>query len=127
MRTATFNAIAIAVGALVVTAVAAIAWKTASEGEVEYTGEDILVTVDYVTHCQTMTQECYAAADAAIDWALAHRRIAKGCLARLPGRRAIARGTLIWLNAHVELHPLAAEEGITRAIEAIWGQRCKAA
>ena len=47
----------------------------------------------------------------------------KECLAHMPGRRAIARGALIWLNAHVEIHPMPADEGIARAMEAVW--RCK--
>jgi len=121
LKTATFNAIAILVGALVVTAIAAIAWHTANEGDVpEYDGKDILITVDYVTHCQKMTEECYAAADAAIDAALKDGRTTAACMARRPSRRAIARGALIWLNAHVELHPLPVDEGIARAMDAVW-------
>lgn len=116
----TFNVLAVLIGALVVVGIAAIVWRTANESETGYTGEGILVTVDYVSHCQTMTEECYAAADHATQWALAHRRLTKACLAQRPSRRAVARGALIWLNAHVEVHPLPVEEGITRAADAIW-------
>jgi hypothetical protein len=116
----TFNAVALLTGALVVTAIAAIVWRTASEGEIpEYDGKDILITADYVAHCQKMTAECYDAADKSIDWALAHRRVTAACLSR-PSRHAMARGALIWLDAHVELHPLPVEDGITRAMDAVW-------
>lgn len=120
MRVPTFNLALVLAAMLVLTAVGAIAWRTASESDGEYDGSTILITVDYVTHCQTMTDECYAAVGQAIDWALAQGRATKACMARRPGRRAIARGALIWLNAHVELHPLPVEEGITRAMDAVW-------
>jgi hypothetical protein len=121
VKPATFNAIAILIGALVVTAIAAIVWRTATEGDVpEYDGKSILITADYVTHCQKMTEECHAAADAAIEAALKSGRTTAACMARRPSRRAIARGALTWLDGHVELHPLPVEDGIARAMEAVW-------
>ena len=53
-------------------------------------------------------------------WALARGRVTKTCAARRPGPRTAARGAVIWLNAHPELHPLPIEEGLTRAEDAIW-------
>ncbi|HEX4294247.1 MAG TPA: hypothetical protein VHZ29_08945 [Rhizomicrobium sp.] len=44
----------------------------------------------------------------------------KACLAHRPGHIAVARGAVIWLNAHSEMHPLLAEDGITRDADAIW-------
>ena len=119
MKVSTFNALAIAFGAFLIAAIAATAWRTADDEELPgYTGEDILITVDYVTHCQTMSAECYAAAGEALD-----RIATKDCLVRKPGRRAMARGALIWLNGHVELHPRALEDGLAHAVKAIW-PRC---
>ena len=121
MRNAAFNAVAVLVGALLVTAIVAIVWRAATEEDLpEYDGKDILITADYVAHCQKMTAECYAAVDAAIEAALRNGRTTPACMARRPGRRAIARATLIWLDGHVELHPLPVEDGIVRAMEAVW-------
>ncbi|HWA89611.1 MAG TPA: hypothetical protein VG889_06215 [Rhizomicrobium sp.] len=120
MTTRAFNAIALALGALLLTAIVAIVWRGATEEEVPpYDGNDFLVTVDYVTHCQTMTAACYAAADAAMQG-----RVTKACLDGRPGRRAMARGAVTWLNAHVALHPLALEDGLARAVAAVW-PRCR--
>lgn len=121
MRPATFNAIAILIGALVVTAIVAIVWRTATEEDLpQYDGKSILITADYVTHCQKMTAECYDAADTAIDAALKNGRTTAACMAKRPNRHAVARGALIWLDGHVELHPLPVEEGLLQAIEAVW-------
>jgi hypothetical protein len=121
VKPATFNALAILIGALVVTAIVAIIWRAATEEDMpQYDGKSILITADYVTHCQKMTGECYAAADAAIDAALKSGRTTSACMARRPSRHAIARAALIWLDGHVELHPLPAEEGLLRAMEAVW-------
>jgi hypothetical protein len=47
-------------------------------------------------------------------------RVTKACLAHRPGHIGVARGAVIWLNAHSEMHPLLAEDGITRDADAIW-------
>ena len=78
----------------------------------------VTITADYVAGCQSMTAQCYRMADTVL-----HAR--KDCLDRRPGRRAMARGALIWLNAHVELHPLPLEAGMARAVAAVW-PRCTA-
>jgi hypothetical protein len=108
-----FNAIAIVVGALVVTAIVAILWRAATESDPGDTRAAIVA--DYVGRCQTMSEECYALADVAIAHAAT-----KDCAPHRPGRRAIARGALIWLNAHPELHPLPLDEGFARAMDAAW-------
>ena len=110
-----FNAIAILIGALVVASVAAILWRAATEEDIE--DRRVRIVEDYLGQCQSMTRECYAMADAAL-----HAR--KDCLDGRPGRRAMARGALIWLNAHVETHPLPLQDGMARAVAAVW-PRCK--
>ncbi len=118
MRITFFNVAATVVIGVCLTAVAAIAWREASQNEIG--DERATITADFVGRCQTLKPECIAMIDGAMDWALAHGRVTKACLAHRPGHRTIARGTVIWLNAHTELHPLLVEDGITRAADAIW-------
>ena len=78
----------------------------------------VAIVADYVAQCQSTTAPCTAMADAALH-------VRKDCLEHHPGRRALERGALIWLNAHPETHPLPLEDGMARAVAAVW-PRCRA-
>jgi hypothetical protein len=123
MRITFFNIAATVVIGLCVAAVAAIVWREVSRSEMG--DERAAITADFVGRCQRLTPECVAMVDDATDWALAHGRVTQACLAHRPGHVAIARGAVIWLNAHAAMHPLLAEDGITRAAAAIWPCRQK--
>ena len=114
------DAVLIAVAGLCAVSAGAVAWRAASDDALEDDRTGIAIAADYVAQCQTMTAPCYAAADAAMAG-----RVRPDCLSGPPGRHAMARGALIWLNAHVEQHPRPVADGIARAVAAAW-PRCKA-
>jgi hypothetical protein len=106
------------IAGLCVAAAIAVVWHDLSENDDENTR--ITITADFVGQCQTDKPECVDMVYDAMRWAVAQHRITRACLARRPSARAMARGTVTWLNAHVELHPLPVEQGIARAADAIW-------
>ncbi len=112
------DALLIAVAGLCAVSAGAVVWRAASDDAPE--PDRIAIVADYVAQCQTMTAPCAAIADAAMAG-----RVRPDCLAHRPGRHAMARGALIWLNAHVEQHPRPVADGIASAVAAVW-PRCKA-
>lgn len=104
-----------AVAALCIVSAVAAVWRAATEHDLE---DRAAITADYVASCQSMTAACYRMADTAM-----HAR--KGCLDGRPGHRAMARGAVIWLNAHPETDPLPLADGMARVVAAVW-PRCKA-
>jgi hypothetical protein len=107
---------------LCLAAAAAGIWRAARESEPD--DARAAVTADFVGKCQSQTPDCVAMVRDAMAWEVAHHRVTAVCLAKRPSERTMARGAIIWLNAHPETHPLPAEQGIARAADAIWP--CKA-
>ena len=75
---------------------------------------------EFVGACQSIRAQCLKLVDDAMRAERKDRRIDRACLDRRPKLRGLMQGVIIWLNAHPELHPLPAEDGILRAADAIW-------
>jgi len=106
------------IAGLCLAAALAFVWRDVSRSGGEIAR--MTTTADFVGQCQTEKSQCAEAVTGAMRWAVAQRRITRACLSKRPSARTMARGTVIWLNAHVELHPLPVELGIARAADAIW-------
>jgi hypothetical protein len=107
------------IAALFVAAAAAIAWREATSDDFDPNAR-ITITADFVAQCQTEKPECAQMVTDAMRLAVRNEGLSRSCLAKRPSARTMARGTVIWLNAHTELHPLPVEQGIAKAAEAIW-------
>ena len=118
MRVSFFTAGLFTIGALCIASAIAIVWREASD---EYDpSARITITADFVGQCQTEKPQCADMVTDAMRWEVAQRHISRTCLAKRPSARTMARGTVIWLNAHVEKHPLPMEQGVADAADAIW-------
>jgi hypothetical protein len=106
---------------LCIVAAVAIVWRAAQD---EPGDARAAITADFVGRCQSEKPDCVAMVHDAMAWEAARHRITQACLAKRPSERTMARGLVIWLNAHPETHPLPADEGIARAADAVWP--CKA-
>jgi hypothetical protein len=107
------------IAALFVASAAAVVWREATSDDFDPTAR-ITITADFVGQCQTEKAECAQMVTDAMRWAVSHEGLSRSCLAKRPSARTMARGTVIWLNAHTETHPLPVEQGIAKAAEAIW-------
>jgi hypothetical protein len=80
----------------------------------------ITVTADFVAQCQAEKPQCADLVVGAMRWEVDRKRITRTCLSKRPSARTMARGTVTWLNAHIEKHPLPVEQGIADAADTIW-------
>jgi len=118
MRVSFFTAGLFTIGALCIASAIAIVWREASD---EYDPKArITITADFVAQCQTDKPQCPEMVTDAMRWEVAQHRITRTCLSKRPSARTMARGTVTWLNAHVEKHPLPMEQGVADAADAIW-------
>jgi hypothetical protein len=106
------------IAALCVASAGAVIWRAGSDGFDP--NARITLTAEFVGRCQTEKPDCAQWVSDAMRWAVNHEGLSRSCLAKRPSARTMARGTVIWLNAHTELHPLPMEQGIAKAAEAIW-------
>jgi len=118
MRVSFFTAGLFTIAALCTAAAIAVVWHEASD-EFDPTAR-ITITADFVGQCQAEKPQCAQWVSDAMRWAVKNEGLSRACLAKRPSARTMARGTVRWLNAHTELHPLPAEQGIAKAAEAIW-------
>lgn len=118
MRVSFFTAGLFTIGALCAASAVAIVWREASD---EYDpNARIALTADFVAQCQPVKPECANMVTDAMRWDVATNMLSKSCLAKRPSAHTMARGIVIWLNAHPEKHPLPVEQGIVAAADAIW-------
>lgn len=116
-RVTFFSAGLFTIAALCLASAVAVVWREAAEREPDVR---IAITADFVSHCQTEKPECVDMVTGAMRWAVSKEGLSRTCLSKRPSARTMARGTVIWLNAHTETHPLPAEQGIAKAADAIW-------
>jgi hypothetical protein len=117
-RVSFFTAGLFTIAALCLAAAIAAIWREASDDFDPNTR--ITITADFVGQCQTEKPQCADMVVDAMRWEVAQKRITRTCLSKRPSARTMARGTVIWLNAHTEKHPLPVEQGIADAADAIW-------
>jgi hypothetical protein len=118
MRVSFFTAGLFTIAAICVASAVAVIWRDAG-GDHDPTAR-ITITADFVGQCQTEKPQCAQRVSDAMRWAVKNEGLSRSCLAKRPSARTMARDTVIWLNAHTELHPLPVEQGIAKAAEAIW-------
>ena len=106
------------IGALCIASAIAIVWREASD-DFDPTAR-VPITADFVAQCQIDNPQCADMVVDAMRWEVKQKRITRLCLSKRPSARTMARGTVTWLNAHVEKHPLPMEQGIGDAADAIW-------
>lgn len=118
MRVSFFTAGLFTIAALCVASAVAFIWREASD---DYDPNvRIAITADFVGQCQTEKPECAQMVTDAMHWAVSKEGLSRSCLAKRPSARTMARGIVIWLNAHPKTHPLPVEQGIAKAAEAVW-------
>jgi hypothetical protein len=118
-RVTFFSAGLFTIAGLCLASAIAVVWRDVSESDYDKNTR-IAITADFVAQCQIDKPQCADTVYNAMRWAVGHRRLTRACLSKRPSARTMARGTVGWLNAHVELHPLPVEQGIARAADAIW-------
>ena len=118
MRVPFFTAGLFTIAALCAASAVAFIWREASD--TYDPNARIPITADFVAQCQLNKPQCADMVTDAMRWEVNQGRITRTCLSKRPSARTMARGTVIWLNAHPELHPLPAEQGIAKAADAIW-------
>ena len=118
MRVSFFTAGLFTIAALCAASAVAVVWHEASD-EFDPTAR-ITITADFVGQCQTDKPQCAQWVTYAMRWAVKNEGLSRSCLAKRPSAHTMARNTVIWLNAHTELHRLPVEQGIARAAETIW-------
>jgi hypothetical protein len=104
--------------ALCLAAVVAVVWR--ETGDTFDPNARITITADFVAQCQLDKPQCPDMVTDAMRWEVAQKRITRTCLSKRPSARTMARGTVTWLNAHIEKHPLPIDQGIADAADAIW-------
>lgn len=117
-RVSFFTAGLFTIAAICLTAAVAIIWREA--GDEFDPSARITITADFVGQCQRDKPQCPEMVTDAMRWEVSQKRITRTCLSKRPSARTMARGTVIWLNAHAEKHPLPVEQGIADAADAIW-------
>jgi hypothetical protein len=118
-RVSFFSAGLFTIAGLCLAAAVAIVWRETSETDYDKNAR-IAITADFVAQCQTDKPQCADMVTDAMRWEVDRHRITRSCLSGRPGARTMAHGTVTWLNAHVEKHPLSVEQGIADAADAVW-------
>ena len=118
MRVSFVTAGLFTIAALCVASAVAFIWREAND---EYDpNARVTITADFVGQCQTEKSECADMVTDAMRWDVNTKGLSRSCLAKRPSARTMARGIVIWLNAHIEKHPLPVDQGIADAADAIW-------
>jgi hypothetical protein len=118
MRVSFFTAGLFTIAALCAASAVAFIWRDANN---EYDpNARIAITAVFVAQCQTDKPQCAGMVTDAMRWDVGKQGLSRDCLSRRPSARTMARGIVIWLNAHPETHPLPVEQGISKAADAIW-------
>jgi hypothetical protein len=118
MRVSFFTAGLFTIAALCVASAIAVVWREA--GDEFDPAARIAISADFVGQCQTEKPQCAQWVSDAMRWSVNNEGLSRSCLSKRPSARTMARGVVIWLNAHPETHPLPVEEGIAKAADAIW-------
>ncbi|HWE05845.1 MAG TPA: hypothetical protein VG274_04000 [Rhizomicrobium sp.] len=117
MRVSFFTAGLFTIAALCAASAVAVIWRETTESGLP---KPATITAYFVAQCQMEKPECADMVTGAMRWDVNAKGLSRTCLAKRPSARTMARDTVIWLNAHTELHPLPVEQGIAKAAEAIW-------
>lgn len=118
MRVSFFTAGLFTIAALCAASAVAFIWREANE-DLDPNAR-VPITADFVAQCQLDKPQCSDMVVDAMRWEVNRKRITRTCLSKRPSARIMARGTVTWLNAHIEKHPLPIDQGIADAADAIW-------
>ncbi|HTT96966.1 MAG TPA: hypothetical protein VMF58_02875 [Rhizomicrobium sp.] len=118
MRVSFFTAGLFTIAALCAASAIAFIWREAND--TYDPNARVAITADFVAQCQTEKTDCAKMVTDAMRWDVDNKGLSQSCLAKRPSARTMARGVVIWLNAHPQTHPLPVEQGIVKAADAIW-------